>query len=962
MKDGTFNKGRIRLTIMAKGKLRGSEPNNKMPPSSNGGFKGAETYTTEFEINETPPSARTLLTKGYIQDEINNFSGATVSTRGRFMTEQEKLRCPNERPLYLYVQGHTKHNIDLAVEKINEIIKTEHQSSLNRPSRFTNAPPPLMSLHSGVPTVEKICIGIENAPQGFDLRGRIVGTGGANLLYIRGETGATVTLRGRGSQFIDAVTGTESPEPLHLYIEHPKPEALQNAKQLAINLIQTMQSELQSYIQQQPPPVQSQQVMEQPQMQQIQQAQFQTMNIGALGQPNVVTIQHQDIIQHPQSSVVTLPATILTATVASPPGPGVTVPPPGVHIPAHSGPLVPAGQGQEMQTFMTPPPVGQVQLIGPPPAVSQVQYQIHSGQPVQIQGIQVPPSQSSPQPVAQMYVMSQPPPQSPTSQNFISSSSVPVSGAVSYVYTQPNIQRPPTPSHGVIETVNVNLQQPPPSAPINITQQPPPPLLHLHFPPPNFPPNQPPPPLPQTYQIQYQQVQGPGSQAQTQFVLQPGEHMVSQQLSNQDASPTVAQHVMPPQFEGQPPPQFHLQVPPPSAPTFLVPNSQSPHHPHPPPSPQAGEMHHQEMPADHGPPPQPVPPPQMVPPPVVGQMPNSMNILTSVPPPTQVPPPQAAPWLYHAPQSQQLQQSQGQIQVQMPPSGVPLHTAPPPPQMQAQIQYHTQQIQYQNGQMQAQVHYGVQPPLPPHQQDAPEQQRGHGVKRRFSDLDAPQEAPPYQCGPQPAQRHGTGDGDRHQQVLRGLSSGGAGGPTRGDRKKLLMPPPHAGEKRNAEQKSAERNLGNEQNSGGDPGGIPPGPPPPAPWHTHHVRTPWGRPPPAPRDGEHQHSYLAPPPMNVPPPQIRPMRGQAEDNRASGNIQGTMLEHQMNVEYNQMPLYTMKPPPYNSLPLMQSICNPPPPPPPHHQQRPQHPSQNLQHYQVPISQAYQPPASCPPWMN
>lgn len=49
---------------------------------------------------------------------------------------------------------------------------------------------------------------------------------------------------------------------------HPKQESLQNAKQLAINLIQTMQSELQSYIQQQPPPVQSQQVIEQSQIQQ----------------------------------------------------------------------------------------------------------------------------------------------------------------------------------------------------------------------------------------------------------------------------------------------------------------------------------------------------------------------------------------------------------------------------------------------------------------------------------------------------------------------------------------------------------------------------------------------------------------------------------------------------------------------------------------------------------------------
>lgn len=52
---------------------------------------------------------------------------------------------------------------------------------------------------------------------------------------------------------------------------HPKPEALQNAKQLAINLIQTMQSELQAFIQQQPPPVQPQQVLEAPPIQQIQQ-------------------------------------------------------------------------------------------------------------------------------------------------------------------------------------------------------------------------------------------------------------------------------------------------------------------------------------------------------------------------------------------------------------------------------------------------------------------------------------------------------------------------------------------------------------------------------------------------------------------------------------------------------------------------------------------------------------------
>lgn len=109
-----------------------------------------------------------------------------------------------------------------------------------------------------------------------------------------------------------------------------------------------------------------------------------------------------------------------------------------------------------MQTFVPPPAVGQVQLIGPPPGVNQVQYQIHPGQPMPMQGMPPPGSQNSPQPMTQMYVMSQPPPQ----QNYISSSAGAMNGAVSYVYTQP---RSATPTQSMMETVSVNLQQPPPS-------------------------------------------------------------------------------------------------------------------------------------------------------------------------------------------------------------------------------------------------------------------------------------------------------------------------------------------------------------------------------------------------------------------------------------------------------------------------------------------------------------------
>lgn len=120
-----------------------------------------------------------------------------------------------------------------------------------------NRPPPTVmstaTLTNSSTYVEKLMIGLDHAPPAFDLRSQIIGVGGANLIYIRNETGAVATLRGRGSLFIDPALGNESPEPMHLYIEHTRLDALQNAKQLARNLIETLQQELAHYQQINPP-------------------------------------------------------------------------------------------------------------------------------------------------------------------------------------------------------------------------------------------------------------------------------------------------------------------------------------------------------------------------------------------------------------------------------------------------------------------------------------------------------------------------------------------------------------------------------------------------------------------------------------------------------------------------------------------------------------------------------------
>lgn len=115
------------------------------------------------------------------------------------------------------------------------------------------------------PCAEKVLINL-NAPPVFQLRQRILGEDNANLQFIIQETKANVTLRGRASGAEQ--NGTETNEPLHLYIEHPALKNLIEAKNLAKNLIETIQTELQLFLnptQQSQQAVQIQQQQQQPQ-------------------------------------------------------------------------------------------------------------------------------------------------------------------------------------------------------------------------------------------------------------------------------------------------------------------------------------------------------------------------------------------------------------------------------------------------------------------------------------------------------------------------------------------------------------------------------------------------------------------------------------------------------------------------------------------------------------------------
>jgi len=273
---------KINAMLMAKGKLKPLEPlPSKTAPAAPVSSTTDEVVVTEVDINDVPINCRNLLTKGKTQEEIRQFSGAVVSTKGLYMTNVDKSSAKGERPLYLHVQGRSQDEVNKAVQRIKEIISEDLMRAAAasggqqrpvmpmlpvypqppRPAAPPQLPRPQMPRsqhnshhnnqrssghhggHSGNFCHTKIFVGLDQALPSFNVNEKVEGPGGTYLGHIQTETGARVFLRGKTSGYIEQASRRESFEPLYVYISHPNQVGLEAAKKLTESLLETVRAE-----------------------------------------------------------------------------------------------------------------------------------------------------------------------------------------------------------------------------------------------------------------------------------------------------------------------------------------------------------------------------------------------------------------------------------------------------------------------------------------------------------------------------------------------------------------------------------------------------------------------------------------------------------------------------------------------------------------------------------------------
>ncbi|KAJ3782621.1 hypothetical protein GGU10DRAFT_318279 [Lentinula aff. detonsa] len=195
-----------------------------------GGINDAA-YTHDIDINDA--RNRYMLCKSSTQQEIQEETGASISTKGTWHPQRTKA-TERDPPLYLHIMAPSRKVLDDAIKKIQDLL------SIDMGSLVEDKKDKLGGRRKW--PEEKMPVGLESI-RNFNLRAKVVGPSGSFVKYIQQETGTRVQIKGVGSGFVEQETGRESDEPLYIHITGPEESQVARAKFLTEDLLVVVRAE-----------------------------------------------------------------------------------------------------------------------------------------------------------------------------------------------------------------------------------------------------------------------------------------------------------------------------------------------------------------------------------------------------------------------------------------------------------------------------------------------------------------------------------------------------------------------------------------------------------------------------------------------------------------------------------------------------------------------------------------------
>ncbi|KAJ2679634.1 hypothetical protein GGI25_001324 [Coemansia spiralis] len=212
-------------------------------------------FYADVDINHS--ANRQSLAKSATQKIVMEATGTEISTRGRYYADPAEA-TPASPALHLHIEASTQEMLDGAITMVERMKSEDPTAALPKvletaASTQQYAPPSTNSANSdyidyrsrsssGQRLQGKIYVEVE-PERGFNVRAKLIGTGGENMKYIQNTTGTRVQVRGQGSGHQDMPSGSENLEPMHLLITAQSEEALKQACEYGNSLVDTVRAQ-----------------------------------------------------------------------------------------------------------------------------------------------------------------------------------------------------------------------------------------------------------------------------------------------------------------------------------------------------------------------------------------------------------------------------------------------------------------------------------------------------------------------------------------------------------------------------------------------------------------------------------------------------------------------------------------------------------------------------------------------